>query len=454
MKNKWIPHKPTEKQAEFLSLEDREVFYGGAAGGGKSDALLMAALQYFDVPRYAAIIFRRSYTDLALPDAIMDRADQWLRGTEAKWNPDTKTWTNPTSKATVSFGYLQSDNDRYRYQSAAFQFVGFDELTQFSERQYTYLFSRLRRLKGSSVPIRMRSASNPGGLGHEWVLQRFIVEGAKKGRIFIPASLKDNPYLDYEEYRQSLDELDPITKARLLRGDWSVHEAGTKFDRKWFSIVHRSTVPAGAQWVRYWDMASTEPDPGKDPDYTVGTLMALYEGRVWVVDVKRVRGTPHYVESIIRQTAAEDGLTISIYMEQEPGSSGAISIDHYARYVLVGYNFYGIKSSGDKEVRANPLSSAAQKGNVLLCQGGWVSDWLDEMELFPLGTHDDQVDSASGAFSQLTANQEGMNVMEYYRQRIAEAKAVQAEAEAIRAEADARLAGQFLAGRPYTASNI
>jgi len=165
---KYIPHKPTPKQAAFLLLPVREAFYGGAAGGGKSDALLMAALQYVDMPGYSAILFRRTFSDLALPGALLERSTEWLKPTDAKWDDNKKTWHFP-SGATLTFGYLEHENDKYRYQSSEFNFIGFDELTQFTESQYRYLFSRLRRLKGSEVPLRMRAASNPGGEGHEWV---------------------------------------------------------------------------------------------------------------------------------------------------------------------------------------------------------------------------------------------------------------------------------------------
>lgn len=212
----------------------------------------MAALKYVDVPGYAAILFRRTFADLSLPGALMDRAREWLANTAAKWNEQEHTWHFP-SGASITFGYLETENHKYRYQSAEFAFVGFDELTQFTETQYVYLFSRLRRLAGSDVPLRMRAASNPGGVGHEWVRTRFI-DAKEPGRVFVSAKLADNPYLDQEEYRASLMNLDPVTREQLLAGNWMVLPEGAMFRREHARII--DIAPANMeQWVRYWDKA-------------------------------------------------------------------------------------------------------------------------------------------------------------------------------------------------------
>ncbi len=213
-----MPQTPTPRQAEFLALDCLEALYGGAAGGGKSSALLMAAAQHVHVPGYAALLLRRTYADLALPGAIMDRSKEWWNG-KAQWNDKDKRWTFP-SGATITFGYLDTDRDRYRYQGAELQFIGFDELTQFPEQWYRYLLSRLRRLSGGTIPLRARAASNPGGVGHDWVRRRFVENGALDERAFVPATLGDNPHLDADSYRRSLEQLDPTTRRQLLDGSW------------------------------------------------------------------------------------------------------------------------------------------------------------------------------------------------------------------------------------------
>ncbi|MBA7570270.1 hypothetical protein ES708_12019 [subsurface metagenome] len=410
--NEFIPIVPTHKQLAFLLLLCREAFYGGAAGPGKSVGLLAAALQYVHIPGYAAILFRQAYTDLSLPNALMPMAQEWLAPTRARWDEKAKTWHFP-SGATLTFGYLDGPRDRFRYQSAEFQFVGFDELTQFREADYIYVgFSRTRRLLTSDIPIRTRSASNPGDIGHAWVKQRFITEGIRKGRVFIPATLDDNPYIDQEEYIKSLQHLDPTTRAQLLRGDWTARTEGGKFRREWFEIVDVS--PSIANRVRYWDLAATEVSKrSRDPDFTVGFLMSEVGRKTFYIeDIRRMRATPATVEDLIVQTAKLDGKAVAIYMEQEPGASGVNTIAYY-RSVLAGYTFYGVKTSGSKEVRANPVSSQAEAGNVKLLAGPWINEFLDEIEGFPSGAHDDQVDAMAGAFEQLTAEEDEEVVIVY-----------------------------------------
>lgn len=230
----YIPHEPSVPQDAFLWYQGLEALYGGAAGGGKSDALLMAALQYVDIPGYAALLLRKTYVELTLENALLDRSMKWLAHTDASWNGEHRRWTFP-SGATLSFGFLQRMQDRARYQSAEFQFIGFDELTAFEETDYRFMFSRLRRLGTMPVPLRVRSATNPGGPGHKWVHSRFIVPFEQMtreerepdpDRIFVPARLSDNPHIDQASYRQALYQLEPELAEQLLEGNWNVREPG------------------------------------------------------------------------------------------------------------------------------------------------------------------------------------------------------------------------------------
>lgn len=421
----YCPHAPHPPQWLFLTLDCREALYGGAAGGGKSDALLMAALQYVDVPGYSALILRKTFADLALPDAIMSRAKVWLMGQPGvHWNDQTKTFTFP-SGATLTFGYLQYETDRYRYQGSAYQFIAFDELTQFREDEYTYLISRLRKPKAgplAAVPLRMRGASNPGGVGHEWVKAYFLpsVDEATgervfghgesgEVRVFIPARLEDNPSLDAEEYEKSLALLPPILRAQLRNGDWGVKPPGEMFDRTYFRVIQSVSELPIVRWCRAWDLAGTEKrKAGHDPDWTVGTLMGVTaDNRVLIADVRRVQRRPGDVKDLVKSIAEIDSKVFTnrrVRIEREPGSSGVAVIEDYAKW-LAGYDFEGVPSTGSKTDRAVPFSSAARNGLVYVLAAPWLPDWLSEIEAFPqTAIHDDQVDSASLAYQTLVTS--------------------------------------------------
>lgn len=406
--NQWMTHSPTAKQAAFLSLDHLEALYGGAAGGGKSDAMLMAALQYVDVPHYAAILFRRTYADLALPGALMDRAGEWLHSTAAKWNSGTKTWTFP-SGATISFGYLERDADKYRYQGAEFQMVGFDELTQFQETSYRYLFSRLRRLEGSEVPLRMRGASNPGGEGHQWVYERFIVGGRESGRLFIPAGIDDNPHIDKAEYLRSLSELDEITRMQLLQGLWVTDPTGKPFLAAWWekgrnryhlddSVIRNQVV---ARWIS-WDTALKDENENAYTACVVGELTPDY--RLIVREVWRDKMQFPFLPGAIQDMAAkwnyDEKLRAVIIEDKASGTSAYQTLMHAApqwlRDMLIAF-----QPSGDKETRGQQAAVWCKRDCVMLPFPGedatWLYDFESELFNFPLSVFKDQAD----AFAQL-----------------------------------------------------
>ena len=429
--NKYIPITPTLKQQLFLNLDCSEALYGGRAGGGKSFAILMAALQWVDVPGYHALILRRSLAHLDQAKALIPISREWLNPTDADWNERKHRWTFP-SGSTLTFGYCEHENDIYQYQGSAYHFLGFDELTQFTENQYTYLFSRRRRdTSMMHVPMRFRAASNPGG-NEEWVHTRFLVDGPAKGRAFIPAGKEDNPFLDLEDYEASLMEMSNVTERRqLMDGEWGLTVEGTKFNPDWFERL--SELPHGTRGmnlIRYWDLAATEPNKQTtDPDWTVGVLMGEYpaqehrgprllttygdptygQGIFYVIDVQRFREPPGKRDALIHRTAIKDAMLggrVTTVFERQPAAAGKEVNERMIREVMRGFVARIDPALGDKELRADAYSSAASAGNVkVLNRADWTTAFLKEHGSFPFGSHDDQVDAAAGAFRFLTAQQ-------------------------------------------------
>lgn len=231
---------PQPKQQLFMERWEDEALYGGAAGGGKSDALVIEALRQVHIPHYKALILRKTYPQLT---ELIDKTRNYYPRLfpKAKYNDSRHVWTFP-SGAKVVFGSMQHAKDRTNYQGKAYDFIGFDELTHFTAEEYTYLFSR-NRPNGAGTRVYMRATANPGGIGHGWVKERFITAGRPmqtiwdkvevrypdghtetrwKSRIFVPSSVFDNRIL-LENDPTYLDKLAAMPEAdrnALLYGNW------------------------------------------------------------------------------------------------------------------------------------------------------------------------------------------------------------------------------------------
>jgi predicted phage terminase large subunit-like protein len=260
----------------------------------------------------------------------------------------------------------------------------------------------------------MRAATNPGGPGHDWVRRRFVEPWQAHQydptvaleRHFYPARFGDNPHLDGDAYDEMLRQLDPITRQQLRDGDWDIRPDGGLFQPAWFGTERRADVPTDTTMVRFWDLASTPKSPGRDPDYTVGALVALdRDGTYHLVDIVRLQGSPATVERTVRATAerdSRDGRDVVIHIEQEPGAAGKALMHHYRTRVLEGYALYADSPSGDKRTRAQPVAACAEAGYLKIVTGVWNDAFLEEAALFPGRAHDDQIDALSGAIAALT----------------------------------------------------
>lgn len=257
-RERWrYPITPTERQAEALTVYADETLFGGAAGPGKSEWLLLEhVLLALQVPGSASALFRRTFADLSRPGGLILRLLERLPADVATYHRGEHRWTFRNGSI-IELAHLERDADVQKYQGAEYQLIGFDELTQFTLWQYRYLLSRLRasgevrsRLAELGLRPRAIAATNPGGPGHGWVRERFI-DPAPPGivwapaptddeptpgtRVFVPGLLEDNPHLD-ASYRRRLESLPEDERRALLLGDWDVF-AGQRF-REWDRSIH------------------------------------------------------------------------------------------------------------------------------------------------------------------------------------------------------------------------
>lgn len=460
-------------QEQFLSTPADIAGYGGAAGSGKSFGLLLESLRHIDNPEFGWVIFRRTYPEIKNEGALWDEASKLFPLAGGKATETTLEWDFP-SGAKGKFAHMQHESDKYSWQGAQICFIGMDELTHFTRSQVFYMISRNRSTCG--VKPYMRWTFNPDAdswvkvffapwVHEDWPeddraqsgeIRWFVIDGDEqrwlpkdgtypneeypfaKSVTFIEADIYDNPILLEKDpgYLANLHALPLVERERLLNKNWRIRaEGGNKFKRHWFPILE--TIPEDIEKiVRFWDFAATEQMPAnseKDgPDYTASVKLARRKAgsypRYIVLHATWDRKSPGGVETMVRNTAEQDGKAVTVYFEQEPGSSGKFNTFTFKTKVLEGFSAHGIPSTGPKEVRANTFSSQAEAGNVALLKGIWNNGYLDFLEAFPSKKiHDDPVDASSGAMEQLF--QKSAQAHLDFAERYAKARASQAKQE-------------------------
>ena len=234
----------TEKQDLFINSKAFETLFGGAAGGGKSYGQLVDALLYaLKYPKSKQIIFRRTFPDLER--SIIRTSLEFYPKEVASYNSSKHIWRFKNGSI-IDFGYIDNENDVYQYQSAEYDVIRFDELTHFTEYMYVYMISRCRG--ANPYPKYIKSSTNPGGVGHSWVKERFIdigepntihnikqEDGTTTSRIFIPSLVQDNLFLmaNDPDYLKRLQNLPEKEKKALLYGEWDI------FDGQFFTEFKR-----------------------------------------------------------------------------------------------------------------------------------------------------------------------------------------------------------------------
>ena len=468
-------------QTEFLRSPADICIYGGAAGGGKTVGLILEPLRHVGrVANFTAVFFRRTTPQITNPGGLWDESQTFYPRLGGTPHLGMREWRWPRA-GKIKFSHLQFETTVYDWQGAQIALICFDELTHFTAHQFFYMVSRNRSTCGvrpyiratcnpdadswvadflawwidpeSGLPIPERAgvlryyvrvserivwADRPEELMQHLPRPEDLPPGLDPPRpisvTFIPATVLDNPALlrVNPEYFTWLLSLPLLERERLLGGNWKIRPAaGLYFKREWCAVV--DAVPTDLDVVRYWDLAATEKTEFNDPDWTVGIKLGRdTNGGYWLLDVVRGRANPGDIDTLLLNTAAQDGKGVRIGFGQDPGQAGKSQALHLVR-ALSAFTVRPAPESGDKRTRFGPFSSQCRAGNVKIRRGSWNEDLFRTLEGFPDLAHDDEVDACSGALEMLNPQMESWGIYETTRRK-AEAviKAPLAAAEAAR----------------------
>lgn len=436
-------------QERFLSTPADIAIYGGAAGGGKTWALLLEPLRHIHRPDFGAMFFRRSTVQIRNQGGLWDESVKLYEQVGAHPRQHVLEWKFP-SGATIGFAGIEYDKDVSKWQGSQIALLCFDELTHFTEYQFWYLLSRNRSMSGVRPYVRATCNPDPDS----WVASfiswwidpntgyaipersgviRYMVrvgsaimwgdtpeelahftmkneDGIEipippKSVTFIPSMLTDNKALmaANPDYMANLKALSTVEQERLLGGNWKIRTSAGMFKREWFEIV--PAAPAKTLWVRAWDLAATPASVNPRAAWTAGVLIGRdSDDRYCIADVRRIQGSATEVERLLVNTATQDRQTyrnVRGSLPQDPGQAGKAQVQHLIRK-LAGHSYEFSPETGDKETRALPFAAQAGAGNVYMLAGTWNAPFLDELESFPLSEYKDQVDATSRGFMVLT----------------------------------------------------
>lgn len=435
-------------QERFLSTSADIALYGGAAGGGKTFAILLESLRHMNVKGFGATIFRRTSPQIRNEGGLWDESKKLFSPLGGDPAESVLKWKMPPHNNVVKFAHLDYEKDVQNFQGSQIPLIGFDELTHFSEKQFFYMMSRNRSTCG--VRPYMRATTNPdsgswvAGFISWWINQETgypihersgvvrwfariednIVWGSSKEELiekypavlseetppksftFVAATLDDNQILMEKDpsYKANLMALPRVEREQLLHGNWKIKaSAGDYFSMQDATIIDE--LPNDIVKVcRAWDLGATEPSvENPSPDSTSGVKLGIRKNKdVIVMDVKNKKINAAGVQKLITNTASMDGKKCKITLPQDPGQAGKSQAEMYVK-LLAGYAVQAKPVSGSKEVRASLFAAQWQAGNVYLLKADWNEQYLEEMNAFPKGAHDDDVDASSDAYGEIAS---------------------------------------------------
>ena len=442
-------------QEQFLSSPADICIYGGAAGGGKSYALLMAAARYVNVKGYGCTIFRKFHNQIFSQGGLWDQAQDIYGGLKnVRGVPTRGMWefkdNSGDTIARINFSHLERDNEVFSWQGSQLAGLCFDELTHFSQKIFFYMLSRNRSACGvapfvkatcnpdadswvakfiewwidqdTGYPIQERAgklryfirrentvywADTKEELWEQFNLVSVEERAEPRSVAFVPSSIYDNKELlrINPEYLGNLKALPLVERERLLNGNWKIRPAsGLYFKREQIGEILHVVPDDVIQWVRCWDLAATSQKENDDADATAGVLIGKRKnGRYIVADVINKRLSASDVRSTVRFTAELDKAKykrVRIRMAQDPGQAGREQAQSYIKF-LSGFNVITVAETGSKETRAEPMAAQWQAGNFDVLYAPWNDEYFEQLENFPEGKHDDMVDASANAFAEI-----------------------------------------------------
>lgn len=435
-------------QTMFMASPADIVIYGGAAGGGKTYALLLEALRHKDVKGFGAVIFRKNYNQIAAEGGLWD-ASQKIFGQvpNARAGKSPKFHWDFDGGGRLNFAHIGSDDDLHSWQGTEITYIGFDELTHFSRQQFMYMLSRNRTTCGirpyvratcnpdvdswvaefiswwinqeTGYPIKERSGQlrymvNLNDVIHwgntpEELAEQFDVNPAEcKSVTFIASCLEDNKILMDADpgYLANLKAMTEVDMERLLYGNWKIKAAAGSFFMRTQIGEMLTAIPTDLDVVcRGWDLAATDRDENDEAAFTAGVLMGRRKnGRFVVLDVINQQLRAGDVRKLILQTAMTDKKKykwVRQRLPQDPGQAGKEQAQSYVS-MLAGYDVKVVAESGDKVTRAEPMAAQWQHGMFDVVVGEWNETYFNQIESFPDSKWKDMVDAGSSAFNELT----------------------------------------------------
>lgn len=449
-------------QTMFMASSADIIVYGGAAGGGKTYALLLEGLRHKDVKNFGAVIFRHNYNQITAEGGLWDASQKiFSQVPDAEPRKSPKLHWRFAGGSKLTFAHIEREEDLQSWMGTEIAYIGFDELTHFSKHMFLYMLSRNRTTCG--VRPYVRATCNPDAdswvadLISWWIDQdtgypipersgqirwmsvisdviyfhatrKESVEHAislgiepdkaeimPKSFTFIASSLEDNKALMESDpgYMANLMAMTEVDMERLLKGNWKIKPAAGSFFKRTQVGEMLTQIPNDLVAVcRGWDLAATDKDENDEAAFTAGVLMGRRSnGRFVILDVINKQLKAGDVRNLVKMTTQMDNAKYQFVRErlpQDPGQAGKEQAQSYMA-MLAGYDITIKAESGDKATRAEPMAAQWQHGMFDVVIGEWNEAYFNQLESFPDSKFKDMVDASSSAFNEITLGM-GFNI--------------------------------------------